>query len=208
MAGMLKRTRTCGELRSSNVGETIVLNGWVHRRRDHGGLIFIDLRDRDGITQVVVNPTPPLSPPYEEGEAGGLHKKAHEIRIEYVLAVKGKVVARPEGTINPKLLTGEIEVNTEDLEIINESIALPFSIEEDEDISEMLRLKYRYLDLRRSSVKNNIILRHRVVKLVRDFLDSRGFLEIETPFLTKSTPEGARDYLVPSRLNPGRFYAL
>lgn len=198
MTGMLKRTRTCGELRSSNVGETVVLNGWVHRRRDHGGLIFIDLRDRDGITQVVVNPTVDKM----------AHKKAHEIRNEYVLAVKGKVVARPEGTINPKLLTGEIEVNTEDLEIINESIALPFSIEEDEDISEMLRLKYRYLDLRRSSVKNNIILRHRVVKLVRDFLDSRGFLEIETPFLTKSTPEGARDYLVPSRLNPGRFYAL
>jgi len=223
MTEKLKRTHTCGELRSGNVGNIVILTGWVQKRRDHGGLIFIDLRDRDGITQVVVNPTPPLpplrpplSPPSEGGEEGevkggergGLHKKAHEIRSEYVLAVKGKVAARPEGTTNPKLLTGEIEVNADDLEILNESKPLPFSIEEGEEVSEMLRLKYRYLDLRRLSLKNNIILRHKVTKVVRDFLDSKDFLEIETPFLTKSTPEGARDYLVPSRLNPGKFYAL
>ncbi len=195
---MFKRTHTCGELRGSNVDNTVILTGWVHKRRDHGGLIFIDLRDRDGITQVVVNP--------EIDKIA--HKKAHEIRSEYVLAVKGKVIARPEGTINPKLLTGEIEITVEDLEILNESKPLPFSVEDGEDVSEMLRLKYRYLDLRRPSLKNNIILRHKVAKTVRDFLDSRGFLEIETPFLTKSTPEGARDYLVPSRLNPGKFYAL
>lgn len=217
MAEKLKRTHTCGELRGSNVGNTVILTGWVHKRRDHGGLIFIDLRDREGITQVVVNPTPPISPvvnppspPFDKGGKGGIiaHKKAHEIRSEYVLAVKGKVVARPEGTINPKLLTGEIEITVEDLEILNESKPLPFSIEDGEEVSEMLRLKYRYLDLRRPSLKNNIILRHKVAKTVRDFLDRKGFLEIETPFLTKSTPEGARDYLVPSRLNPGKFYAL
>src|SRR3972149_497964 len=198
MAEKLKRTHTCGELRGSNVNTTVILTGWVHKRRDHGGLIFIDLRDRDGITQIVVNP--------EIDKIA--HKKAHEIRSEYVLAVKGKVVARPEGTINPKLLTGEIEITVEDLEILNESKPLPFSVEDGEEVSEMLRLKYRYLDLRRPSLKNNIILRHKVAKTVRDFLDRKGFLEIETPFLTKSTPEGARDYLVPSRLNPGKFYAL
>jgi aspartyl-tRNA synthetase len=198
MAEKLKRTHNCGELRSGNADEAVILAGWVHKRRDHGGLIFIDLRDREGITQVVVNP--------EIDKIA--HKKAHEIRSEYVLAVKGKVVKRPEGTINPKIGTGEIEVIAEDLEILNESKPLPFLIEEGEEVSEMLRLKYRYLDLRRPSLKNNIILRHKVVKKVRDFLDSRGFLEIETPFLTKSTPEGARDYLVPSRLNPGKFYAL
>ena len=225
MAEKLKRTHTCGELRGSNVGNTVILTGWVHKRRDHGGLIFIDLRDREGITQVVVNPIPPNSPlltspvshPLKGGERGGLqggdnrgvaHKKAHEIRSEYVLAIKGKVIARPEGTINPKLLTGEIEITVEDLEILNESKPLPFSVEDGEEVSEMLRLKYRYLDLRRPSLKNNIILRHKVAKTVRDFLDMKGFLEIETPFLTKSTPEGARDYLVPSRLNPGKFYAL
>ena len=207
MAEKLKRTHTCGELRGNNANTTVILTGWVHKRRDHGGLIFIDLRDRDGITQIVVNP---LSPPFNKGGQGGIiaHKKAHEIRSEYVLAVKGKVVARPEGTINPKLLTGEIEITVEDLEILNESKPLPFSVEDGEEVSEMLRLKYRYLDLRRPSLKNNIILRHKVAKTVRDFLDRKGFLEIETPFLTKSTPEGARDYLVPSRLNPGKFYAL
>ncbi len=198
MAEKFKRTHTCGELRGSNAGNTVILTGWVHKRRDHGGLIFIDLRDREGITQVVVNP--------EIDKIA--HKKAHEIRSEYVLAIKGKVVARPEGTINPKLLTGEIEITVEDLEILNESKPLPFSVEDGEEVSEMLRLKYRYLDLRRPSLKNNIILRHKVAKTVRDFLDMKGFLEIETPFLTKSTPEGARDYLVPSRLNPGKFYAL
>ncbi|MEK6591267.1 MAG: aspartate--tRNA ligase, partial [Nitrospinota bacterium] len=224
MTELLKRTHTCGELRRDKIGDTVILTGWVHRRRDHGGLIFIDLRDRDGITQVVVNPTPPsspslrspLSPPsegWDKGEvegrdSGSLHKKAHEIRSEYVLAIKGRVAARPEGTVNPKLMTGEIEVNADDLEILNESKPLPFSIEDGDEVSEVLRLKYRYLDLRRPSIKNNIILRHKVVKTVRDFLDNKGFLEIETPFLTKSTPEGARDYLVPSRLNPGKFYAL
>ncbi len=198
MSEKLKRTHNCGELSGSNGGEAVVLAGWVHSRRDHGGLIFIDLRDREGITQVVVNP--------EIDKIA--HKKAHEIRSEYVLAVKGKVVKRPEGTINKKIGTGEIEVVAEDMEILNESKPLPFLIEEGEEVSEMLRLKYRYLDLRRPSLKDNIVLRHRVVKKVRDFLDGKGFLEIETPFLTKSTPEGARDYLVPSRLNPGKFYAL
>ncbi|MBI3813433.1 MAG: aspartate--tRNA ligase [Nitrospinae bacterium] len=198
MAEKLKRTHNCGELRSGNADEAVILAGWVHRRRDHGGLIFIDLRDRKGITQIVLNP--------EIDKIA--HTKAHEIRSEYVLTVKGKVVKRPEGTANYKIGTGEIEVIAEDMEILNESKPLPFLIEEGEEVSEMLRLKYRYLDLRRPSLRDNIILRHRVVKKVRDFLDSRGFLEIETPFLTKSTPEGARDYLVPSRLNPGKFYAL
>ena len=192
------RTHHCGELNAKEIGKEVILMGWVHRRRDHGGLIFIDLRDREGITQVVLNPS----------ENPDAHRIGHEIRSEFVLAVSGKVVERPSGTINSQLPTGEIEILLEGLEILNPSKALPFPIDEETDISEILRLKYRYLDLRRPFVQNIFIFRHQVVKGIRDFLNGHGFLEIETPFLTKSTPEGARDYLVPSRVNPGAFYAL
>ncbi|MBE9502765.1 MAG: aspartate--tRNA ligase [Proteobacteria bacterium] len=196
--GNLKRTHNCEALRSKNIGEEVVLAGWVQRRRDHGGVIFIDLRDRTGITQVVFNP---------EGNKD-VHEKAHNIRSEYVLAVKGKVVPRPEGTVNPKLPTGEIEVLVSDLKVLNESKTPPFMIEDDIDIAETLRLKYRFLDLRRPSVAKGLIMRHKVSTSVRNFLNGEGFLDIETPMLTKSTPEGARDYLVPSRVNAGAFYAL
>jgi len=172
--------------------------GWVQRRRDHGGLIFIDLRDREGLTQVVFNP--------ESGAAS--HAKAHSLRSEYVIAIKGKVSKRPEGTVNPNLKTGEMEVIADSLKVLNEAKVLPFMIEDDLDSSEALRLQYRYLDLRRPIIQNKIILRHKVVQKFREFLSNNGFLEIETPMLTKSTPEGARDFLVPSRMSPGMFYAL
>jgi aspartyl-tRNA synthetase len=172
--------------------------GWVNTRRDHGGLIFVDLRDRGGITQVVFNP----------GTSAETHALAHDIRSEYVLAVTGTVSPRPGSTVNPKLPTGEIEVLVNGLEILNASKALPFMIEDETDVAEMLRLKYRYLDLRRPSLQKTLITRHRITQTVRRFLDKNGFIDIETPFLTKSTPEGARDYLVPSRLNPGMFFAL
>jgi aspartyl-tRNA synthetase len=172
--------------------------GWVHSRRDHGGLIFIDLRDREGVTQIAFNP---------EINAA-IHSKAHDLRSEYVIAVKGKVSKRPEGTINPDLKTGEIEVLAEELTILNESKTSPFEISSRHGISEDVRLKYRYLDLRRSGLQENLILRHRIVQTTRNYFNRKKFIEIETPFLTKSTPEGARDYLVPSRVNPGRFYAL
>ena len=172
--------------------------GWVNTRRDHGGLIFIDLRDRAGITQVVINPE--TSP-----EA---HKQAHDIRSEFVLAVTGKVAPRPGNTVNPKLPTGEIEVLVSDLAILNTSKPLPFMIEDETDVAESIRLKYRYLDLRRPSLQKVLLTRHTITQTVRRFLDDHGFVDIETPFLTKSTPEGARDYLVPSRVNPGEFFAL
>ncbi len=194
---MLK-TRTCGELRAQDVGSLVTLAGWVHRRRDHGGLIFVDLRDRDGITQVVLNPA--ISP-----EA---HAVAGKVRVEYVFQVRGQVAARPQGLLNPDLPTGEIEVIAQEAWILNEAKTPPFYINEESEIEESLRLKYRYLDLRRQRMQRNIILRHRVVKFIRDYLDRHGFVEIETPILIKSTPEGARDYVVPSRLYPGRFYAL
>ncbi len=196
--GNLRRTHNCGELRIEHAGREVILAGWVQRRRDHGGVIFVDLRDREGITQVVFNP--------ERG--ADVHERAHGIRNEYVLAVKGKVEPRPEGTVNPNLPTGEIEVIVEDLRILNESKTPPFMIEDDVDIAENLRLKYRYLDLRRPSVSRRMMTRHRITSAARRFLDGEGFIEMETPMLTKSTPEGARDYLVPSRVNPGCFYAL
>jgi aspartyl-tRNA synthetase len=193
------RTQTCGELTTDNVGQKVTLAGWVNRRRDHGGLIFIDLRDRYGLTQIICDPE-------RSGEA---HRIASEVRSEYVLQVKGTVVRRLPGTENRQLSTGEIEVVAEQITILNPSRTTPFPITNEADqVDESLRLKYRYLDLRRPKMRDNIILRHRVVKFIRDYLDERGFLEIETPILMKSTPEGARDYLVPSRLYPGEFYAL
>lgn len=196
--GTRKRSHYCGELHAKDVGKEVTLMGWVHSRRDHGGLIFIDLRDREGVTQIAFNP---------EINAA-IHSKAHDLRSEYVIAVKGKVSKRPEGTINPDLKTGEIEVLAEELTILNESKTSPFEISSRQGISEDVRLKYRYLDLRRSGLQENLILRHRIVQTTRNYFNRKKFIEIETPFLTKSTPEGARDYLVPSRVNPGRFYAL
>jgi len=176
----------------------VVLNGWVHRRRDHGNVIFIDLRDRFGITQIVFN---------QELNAAA-HKRAHELRSECVVSVTGKVMLRPEGSANPDLKTGEIEVMAQAVEILNDAQTPPFVIEDEADVTEALRLKYRYLDLRRPKMQRLLQLRHEVTQQVRSFLNAQGFLEIETPMLTKSTPEGARDYLVPSRVNPGSFYAL
>ena len=176
----------------------MTLMGWVNTRRDHGGLVFIDLRDRTGITQVVINPE----------TSADAHALAHDIRSEFVIAITGKVAPRPENTVNPKLPTGEIEVLVNTLTVLNPSKPLPFMIEDETDVAESLRLKYRYLDLRRPSLQKVLMTRHTITKTVRRFLDDHGFIDIETPFLTKSTPEGARDYLVPSRVNPGMFYAL
>ncbi len=194
---MLK-THSCGGLTKKDIGTEVTLAGWVDRRRDHGSLIFIDLRDKGGIVQVVFNPSTSKT----------AHKKANKVRSEYVIKVSGKVKPRQKGTENPKLKTGDIEVIAEDIEILNPSKVPPFYINEDIEVDENLRLKYRYLDLRRARMKKNLELRYRVVKFIRDFLDAKGFIEIETPILTKSTPEGARDYLVPSRIQPGKFYAL
>jgi len=192
------RTHFCGLLSRDNIGQEVRLAGWAHRRRDHGGLIFIDLRDRSGLVQLVLNPA----------QSKQAHAIAEKVRNEYVLAVKGKVMPRPEGTVNPNLPTGEIEVMVEEVVVLNPAKTPPFEIEDGLEIEESLRLRYRYLDLRRPEMRRNLELRHLVVKTVRDFFDQHRFLEIETPILTKSTPEGARDYLVPSRLQPGRFYAL
>jgi aspartyl-tRNA synthetase len=194
----LLKTINCGDLRTDHLGTDVSLAGWVHRRRDHGSLVFIDLRDREGIVQVVFNPD----------SAPEAHQVAERLRSEWVVHVEGKVRARPEGTENPNLATGEVEVAAERVEVLNESKTPPFYINEETEVDELLRMKYRYLDLRRPRMRDILALRHRVIKFIRDFLDERGFLEIETPILTKSTPEGARDYLVPSRLYPGQFYAL
>ena len=192
------RTHTCGELDASNIGQQVTLAGWVNRRRDHGGLVFLDIRDRYGITQVISDPE----------RAPEVHRIASELRSEYVVQISGKVVPRLAGTENQNLSTGAIEIAADAIVILNPSRTTPFPISDNIQVDESLRLKYRYLDLRRPSMRDNIILRHRVVKTIRDYLDERGFLEIETPILMKSTPEGARDYLVPSRLYPGEFYAL
>jgi aspartyl-tRNA synthetase len=194
---MLKRTHTCGDLRPSDAGQEVVLAGWAYRRRDHGTIVFIDLRDRYGVTQVVITPDTPEA-----------HEAAQKVRSEFVLAVRGTVRRRPAGMENPSLPTGEIEVMASELVVGNPAKPLPFEIRDDLEANEFARLKYRYLDLRRPRLQRNIILRHRAVKLMRDFMDDHNFLEIETPILTKSTPEGARDYLVPSRVHPGKFYAL
>jgi len=194
----LLKSHSCSELRKKNAGQKVTLAGWVHRRRDHGGMAFIDLRDSSGIVQVVFNPQ--ISP-----EA---YQVAGSLRHEYVIQVEGEVVSRPKGTENPKLATGEIEVMAQKATILNPSETPPFYINEDAEVEESLCLKNRYLYLRRPRMRDNIVLRHKIVKFIRDFLDARGFIEIETPILIKSTPEGARDYLVPSRLNPGKFYAL
>ncbi len=194
----LKRNRNCGELRVEDAGGSVILSGWVQKRRDHGGLIFVDLRDRSGIAQVVFSPD--VSPE--------THREAHALRNEFVIQVRGEVRQRPEGMANEKIPTGAIEVYIDHLEILNRSLTPPLMIEDNVDVSESLRLKYRYLDLRRKPMQDTVILRHHVSRITREFLNGEGFLEIETPVLTKSTPEGARDYLVPSRVNPGRFYAL
>lgn len=193
-----KRSHHCGVLGKDMAGQHVILCGWVSKRRDHGGLIFIDLRDRSGIVQIVVDPD----------TAGSSFKTAEDIRNEYVIKVSGTVRMRDEATVNANIATGMIEVMAEEIEVLNSAKTPPFYIQDNIDTDENLRLKYRYLDLRRPEMQRNLILRHKVTKLMRDYLDSRDFLEIETPMLTKSTPEGARDYLVPSRVNPGKFYAL
>jgi aspartyl-tRNA synthetase len=198
LLGNLKRTDYCGGFNKKDVNREVTLLGWVQRRRDLGGLIFIELRDRQGIVQVVFNPEVSL----------GAHEKAQSLRSEYVIAVIGTVAERPKGTANPKLRTGEIEVLAKELKILNVAKTPPFPIEDEAEVAEETRLKYRYLDLRRPGLQRNLILRHQVAKEVRNYFDRLGFLEVETPMLFKSTPEGARDFLVPSRLSPGHFYAL
>ncbi len=195
---MKVRTHRCGELNKSHVGKTVVLNGWVQRRRDHGVVMFIDLRDRTGITQVVFN---------AERNAA-VHKAAHTLRSECVVSVTGQVMARPDESKNPNLPTGEIELFVDAVEILNEAKTPPFLIEDDAEVTEAIRLKYRFLDLRRPRMQRLLSMRHAIMQAARSYLNAEGFLEIETPVLTKSTPEGARDYLVPSRVNPGQFFAL
>lgn len=194
----MKRSHRCSELRLANVGETVTVMGWANKRRDLGGVIFVDLRDRSGILQIVFN----------AAVSSELFNKAESIRSEYVLAVTGEIVKRSPETVNSKVETGEIEVMVRELRILSRAETPPIYIEEDSDANESVRLKYRYIDLRRPDMQKNLILRHRVAKIARDYYDSNGFLEIETPMLTKSTPEGARDYLVPSRIHPGKFFAL
>lgn len=192
------RTHTCNELSKKHIGKTVTLCGWVKSRRDHGGLIFVDLRDRYGLTQIVADPS----------HNKNTHDVLDKVRPEFVIKIAGKVRARPQGLANPKLTTGEIEVLCDEIEILNESKTPPFEIDKDADVNEELRLKYRYLDLRRDRMQHNLEIRHRVIKFIRDFMDREGFLEIETPMLIKGTPEGSREYIVPSRLHSGKFYVL
>src|SRR6202011_2701179 len=196
--GELRRTHMCGELRAADAGQRALLMGWVHRRRDLGGVIFIHLRDRGGVTQLV----------FREETDAALHEKVEKLGAEYVIAVEGRVEQRTPDTINPNIPTGEVDVIVEKLWILNESRTPPFPMEETVDVKEETRLKYRYVDLRRPHMQRNIILRSRVAFAIRETLSGMGFLEIETPFMTRSTPEGARDYLVPARVYPGTFYAL
>ena len=196
--GDWKRTNLCGALTADDIGKEVVLMGWVMRRRDHGNLIFIDLRDREGLSQIVFDPD----------NSPDAHKKAEGVRNEYVLAIKGKVIPRPEGTVNPNLKTGQVEVLVSECKLLNRSKPLPFTLDDYVDVAENIRLKYRYLDLRRPVLQSSMILRSKVNQVTRNYLTGCNFLEIETPFLTKSTPEGARDFLVPSRINQGSFYAL
>ncbi len=196
--GDWKRTHYCGSLRATDIGKEVLLMGWALRRRDHGGLIFIDLRDREGLAQIVFDPD----------NCPEAHGKAESIRNEFVVAVKGKVIPRPDGTVNPNLPTGEVEIVVTDCRVLNRSKPLPFTLDDYVDVAESLRLKHRYLDLRRPTLQYNMILRSKVAQYTRRHLTDNGFLEIETPFLTKSTPEGARDFLVPSRIHKGEFYAL
>jgi aspartyl-tRNA synthetase len=192
------KTMNCGELRKTNVGQRVTLAGWLHKRRDHGGLIFIDLRDRSGLVQITVDPS-----------VGEAYTVAERARAEFVLKVVGIVRARPDGLANPNMATGEVEVLAESIVVLNPSKVPPFPVDDDGyKTTEALRLKYRYLDLRRARLQQNLILRHKVIKFMRDYLDAQGFIEIETPMMIKSTPEGARDYVVPSRIQPGKFYAL
>ena len=191
----LKRTTYCGQLRATHAGQTVNLMGWVDTRRDHGGLVFIDLRDREGLVQVVLDPNKPAM------------KDAHTVRGEFVVGVRGTVRARPQGMQNKKLATGEVELEAEAIEILSEAKTPPFLVN-DENVNENLRLKYRYLDIRSQQINSRLRLRHEIVRTVRNYLSDEGFIEVETPILYKSTPEGARDYLVPSRVNQGTFYAL
>ncbi len=196
--GGWKRTHSCGALRSADAGQVVTLMGWAFRRRDHGGLVFVDLRDREGLTQCVFDPK----------EAPDAHGKVEGVRSEFVLAVRGTVAPRPPGTENPKLPTGAVEIRVSEMRILNDSRPLPFQLEDEGEVEETLRLKYRYLDMRRPPVLRAFQVRDQVCRAVRDYLHTEGFLEVETPFLTRSTPEGARDFLVPSRMQPGSFYAL
>src|SRR3954466_203864 len=192
------RDRWCGELRAGDVGETVRVAGWVHRRRDHGGLIFIDLRDRSGIVQLVFHPE----------TAPEAHALAERLRSEHVVSAAGQVVRREEGNVNPKLATGEIELEVADAETLAESPTPPFPVDEETPVDELLRLRHRVIDLRRAGMQRSMVLRHTVNRAMRDFLNAHDFLEMETPVMTRSTPEGARDFLVPSRMSPGSFYAL
>lgn len=196
--GDWKRSDFCGNVRRERVGDSVTLMGWIQSRRDHGGVIFVDLRDREGICQVVFNPE----------RDRNIHETAERLRDEWVIAVRGKVTPRTEETVNPNLATGEVEVAAEEIRVLNSSKVIPFLIEEEVSADELLRMKYRYLDLRRPPMRDAMVFRHKVAASVRSYLDENGFLEIETPCFTKSTPEGARDFLVPSRLNEGQFYAL
>ncbi|HEY3057610.1 MAG TPA: aspartate--tRNA ligase [Chloroflexota bacterium] len=194
----MRRSMMCGEVRAEHVGQTLCLQGWVHTVRDHGGLIFVDLRDRAGLVQVLVNPA----------TAAEAHAEASDLHDEYVVEIQGTVQRRPAGSENPRIATGDVEIHADQVTVLNPCLPLPFPVAEEAQVDERVRLQYRYIDLRRPRMARNLVLRHKVIKYIRDYLDSQGFLEIETPILANPTPEGARDYLVPSRLHPGSFYAL